>query len=458
MQVSARGRITGFVFREGVMRSRYRLTYTEVGAVIEQPESELANEVVKRLDDETLDMLWQFHGLFNALSEQRQRRGAIDFDSVETRILFDEQKKIHDIVPVQRNVAHRMIEEAMLAANICAARLLEDAAVPALFRNHEPPSGEKLDTLQSFLGPLGLSLDWGKAKNRNADPSPAVFKKLTEDIAERPDRSVIQVMMLRSLTQAKYEAENKGHFGLAYESYAHFTSPIRRYPDLLVHRAIRYLIRKGGNEHADNPGKLPRLAKKDILPYGTPDMVTLGEHCSMAERRADDATRDVVKWLKCQYMEQHLGEVFEGLVSGVANFGLFIELNDLYIEGMVHVANLGNDYFHYDQVTHALVGESSGQRYRLGDAVEVRVAGVLTEDRKIDLELVKAHRSSARKPSSARKAKGRGGSSGAGGGSGVREALRKGKIPADGKSSTKKKPARRKASAKKPARRPKAGR
>ncbi|MGB1220470.1 MAG: ribonuclease R, partial [Alcanivoracaceae bacterium] len=462
MQISARGRITGFVFREGVMRSRYRLTYTEVGAVIEQPESKLAAEVTARLDDEALDMLWQFHELFGALSEQRQRRGAIDFDSVETRILYDDNKKIRDIVPVERNVAHRMIEEAMLAANICAARLLEDAQVPALFRNHEPPSGEKLETLQSFLGPLGLSLDWGRAKNKNADPSPAVFKQLTEQIADRPDRSVIQVMMLRSLTQAKYEAENKGHFGLAYESYAHFTSPIRRYPDLLVHRAIRYLIRKGSNEHADNPGKLPRLAKKDILPYATADMVTLGEHCSMAERRADDATRDVVKWLKCQYMEQHLGDEFEGLVSGVANFGLFIELKNLYIEGMVHVANLGSDYFHYDELSHALVGESSGQRYQLGDAVTVRVAAVLTEDRKIDLELVGVIKAARGARKGGKKGSGKGGAGKADsgkGGRGVRDALRKGKIPGDGKAAPKKKAARRKSAAgKSGGRRSKSGR
>lgn len=425
IQIGPSGRVGKFRFAEGVMRSRHRLTYTQVGALIEEPESSAAQKLVRDLDDETQEMLWHFYGLYSTLREQRDQRGAIDFETVETRILYDDHKKISAIVPVTRNVAHKMIEEAMLTANICAAKLLEKEKLPALFRNHEPPSGDKLETLQAFLGPLGLSLDWPKGK-KTGTPTPTLFRSLTQAIEARPDRSVIQVMMLRSLTQAKYEAENKGHFGLAYQAYAHFTSPIRRYPDLLVHRAIRYLIRQGKSELVDNSGKLPKLSKKQIVPYDTAAMVTLGEHCSMAERRADDASRDVVRWLKCQYMEQHLGDTFEGVVSGVAAFGLFVELQDLYIEGMVHVSSLDSDYYHYDEVRHALVGESSGRKFRLGDEVQVRVAAVNTDDRKIDLQLVQD-----RGPRTG------GGRAGAGKRS-VRAALARGDIPAGkGKSKSK---------------------
>lgn len=403
IQVSASGNITRFQFAEGVMRSRHRLTYTKVGALLEEPESPLAQELNATLADDVIEMLWQFHALYEALREQRDSRGAIDFETIETRILYDDLKKIQAIVPVYRNVAHKMIEEAMLAANICAARLLEKAGVPALFRNHEPPKGEKLDALQQFLGPLGLKIDWGKKKT--AEPSPAVFKQLTEEIATRPDREVIQTMMLRSLTQAKYEAENKGHFGLAYKAYTHFTSPIRRYPDLLVHRALRYLIRSGeGGDHVTNPGKLAKLSKKQILPYQQSDMVALGEHCSMTERRADDATRDVVQWLKCQYMQQHLGDSFSGVISAVTSFGIFVQISDLYIEGLVHISALDADYYHYDAVRHALVGESSQRKFRLGDTVRVQVAAVHIDDRKIDLVLAPDADAPARKSGSVRQA------------------------------------------------------
>jgi ribonuclease R len=387
MQISASGKITKFQFGEGVMRSHHRLTYTQVGALIEQPESPLARDLSKRLDKATQSMLWQYHNLYGALRSQREERGAIDFETTETRIVYDENRKISEIVPVVRNVAHKMIEEAMLAANICAARLLEKSGLPALFRNHEAPKAEKLKALHKFISPLGLKLDWTE---KMGPPTPAAFRSLTTAIANRPDREVIQTVMLRSLTQAKYEAENKGHFGLAYKAYTHFTSPIRRYPDLLVHRAIRYLIRsgEGGNQVVGGPGLVARMrgeAKKHSLPYSAAKMIALGEHCSITERRADEATRDVVQWLKCQYMQQHLGEEFDGVVSGVASFGLFVQIGDLFIEGMVHVANLDSDYYHHDEVRHALVGESSGQSYALGDSVRIRIAAVNIEDRKIDL-------------------------------------------------------------------------
>lgn len=448
MLVSANGRISRFVFREGVMRSRHRLTYNKVGAIIEEPESELATETVKSLDDETLDSVWAFHEMYLALRRRRELRGAIDFESNESRILFDEQSKIRDIVPVQRNVAHVMIEEAMLAANICAARLLEKAELPALYRNHEPPKEERLTNLQQFLGGLGLSIPWSEGPI-----GPQVFQELGETIAERPDRQVIQTMMLRTMSQAKYEAHVKGHFGLAYNAYTHFTSPIRRYPDLLVHRAIRYLIRSGADTpHADNPGGLPAIQRDHILPFSLNDMIAMGEHCSMTERRADDATRDVEQWLKCQYMEDHLGAEFDGVVSGVAAFGLFVQINNLHIDGLVHVANLDSDYYHFDDVNMALVGESSGRRFSLGDAVTVKVAGVHTDDRKIDLELIsstpapgkrggpkpkaaakKGARKGAKKGAGRKKpAAGKGGGD-AGGGS-EREKIARGDIPGDAKS------------------------
>lgn len=274
----------------------------------------------------------------------------------------------------------------MLAANICAARLLEKAQIPALFRNHPPPPVEKLQSLQQFLGGLGLSLNWSE---QDGDPEPRVFQQLGEDIAERPDRDLIQIMMLRSMSQACYEAENHGHFGLAYRAYTHFTSPIRRYPDLLVHRALRYLIRrKDWKEHVQNPGKLSPIRRDAILPWEQHHMVEFGEHCSMTERRADDATRDVEQWLKCQYMEEHVGDEFDGVVAAVTGFGLFVQLSDLYIDGLVHVSNLESDYYHHDEVRHALVGRSSGREFRLGDPVRVQVAAVHVEDRKIDLVMV----------------------------------------------------------------------
>ena len=422
MRISANGRLTGFVFREGVMRSRHRLTYNKVGAIIEEPDSQLAQDTVASLDDESLDMIWSFHEMFLALRKRRAERGAIDFDSDDTRIIYDENQKIQAIVPVTRNVAHIMIEEAMLAANICSAKLLEKSGLPALFRNHEPPKEERLSKLQQFLGGLGLSLGWSVGA-----PKPHVYQDLREQILDRPDRNVIQTMMLRSMTQAKYEAENKGHFGLAYKAYTHFTSPIRRYPDLLVHRAIRFLIRSEGEpNHVDNPGKLPKIPAEKLIPYSQADMVAIGEQCSMTERRADDATRDVVSWLKCQFMESHIGDVFEGVISGVASFGLFIQLNELHIDGLVHVANLDSDYYHFDEVNLTLTGESSGRKFGLGDGVTVRVAAVHTEDRKIDLQLESSTPSGKGRPKGGSKKTGGGNRRG---GNSEREKLAKGDIP-----------------------------
>lgn len=381
MQISAAGRVTQFVFREGVMRSHQRLTYTQVSSFLDEGPN-AANKT--EFSGEVAEQLIAFHELYHALREQREQRGAIDFESHETQVLFDEQLKIKAIIPRTRNVAHMMIEEAMLAANVSAARLLSKSKLPALYRNHEGPKDEKLSGLQQFLAPLGVNLEWdGKSK-----PTPALFQALSKQIAERPDRGLIELVMLRTLKQAKYESECKGHFGLAYEYYTHFTSPIRRYPDLLVHRAIRYLIRQGNSKQVENTHALPEIKANLLLPASAQQVIELGEHCSMTERRADDASRDVEQWLKCQFMEQHIGSTFSGTISGVTGFGLFVEIDDLRIDGLIHIATLGDDYFIYDAQHQLLKGQASGYRFRLGDRVEVRLAAVIVDERKIDLELV----------------------------------------------------------------------
>ena len=393
MVISSSGVIKSYVFREGVMRSQKRLTYTQVAAFLEQPDSDIAQQLAKEMNAPLQKQLQAFKQLFLALRTQREARGAIDFESNETRVLFDDNLKISAIVPQVRNIAHTMIEEAMLAANTCAGKLLHKQKLPALYRNHEGPKTERLMSLKQFLAPLGLALGWdGESK-----PTPDMFQQLSEQLEDRPDRSLIQLVMLRTLSQARYEAENKGHFGLAYGCYTHFTSPIRRYPDLLVHRALRYLIRQNDCKEVENSGKLPAIPRDAILPFNQAQMIELGEHCSMTERRADDASRDVMQWLKCQFMEQHLGEHFAGTISGVAGFGLFVEIDDLRIDGLIHIATLGDDYFRFDPHLQLLQGEASGYRFRLGDRVEVQLAAVVTDERKIDLKLI-SHQPSGKSP------------------------------------------------------------
>lgn len=413
MQISRNGRITGFRFGEGVIRSHGRLTYEQVGALLEAPDSEHAQWMQEHISADIIQMLHHYHALYEKLKERRDERGAMDFDTTETQILYDDEEKIEAIVPLERNVSHRMIEEAMLAANICAAKLVGMAQLPALYRNHEPPKPDKLESLRSYIGPLGLSLDWNE---KQGDVKPAVFLALVERIKQRDDKLLIQVMMLRTMTQAYYGPHNKGHFGLAYKAYAHFTSPIRRYPDLLLHRAIRYVVRQELHpKHVVNLGLLPPLDQQQVLPYTMTEMNHLGEHCSMAERRAEEASRDVEQWLKCQYMEQHLGAEFSGVISGVTGFGLFVQLDDLFIDGLVHIAHLGDDYYHYDDKRQRLVGERSGQQFRLGDKVRVQVAAVHVEDRNIDLLLVNEKQGASPPKASTKKS--------------TRQALAEGKIP-----------------------------
>jgi len=324
--------------------------------MLQEPGGALAREHAALLPH-----LEHLYALFQILVKARARRGAIDFETVETQMIFMDQGKIERIVPVHRNDAHRIIEECMLAANVCASEFLRDHGQPTLYRIHEGPTPEKLEALREFLKGFGLQLGGGD------EPHAQDYAKLLDKVKSRPDEQLLQTVMLRSLQQAVYSPDNVGHFGLAYEAYTHFTSPIRRYPDLLVHRAIKAV-----------------LAARQYQPG---DWHALGGHCSQTERRADDATRDVTAWLKCYYMQDKVGASFTGSVSGVAPFGAFIALDEVYVEGLLHVSELGRDYFRYDAIRHELMGDRTHQRYRLGDRVRVKVARVDLDTTKIDFVL-----------------------------------------------------------------------
>ena len=356
MQISAEGEITAYKFYSAVMRSHARLTYTKVAQMIEQPEGDAAREHAELVPH--INHLYQ---LFKILLDARQVRGAIDFESMETQIIFNDRGKIERIVPVRRNEAHRLIEECMLAANVCASDFLKKRKQPMLYRIHEGPTTEKLTALREFMKGFGLSLSGGDT------PHAKDYAKLLARVKDRPDAQLLQTVMLRSLQQAVYSPDNAGHFGLAYEAYAHFTSPIRRYPDLLVHRGIKAVLKRKRYE----PG----------------DWHALGAHCSRTERRADEATRDVTNWLKCYYMRDKVGESFMGTISGVTAFGAFIALDELYVEGLLHISELGADYYHFDAIKHELMGERTKKRYRLGDRVSVKVVRVDLDTTKIDFVL-----------------------------------------------------------------------
>ena len=387
MEINQQGIVTSSCFYEGVMFSHARLTYNQVGEILEQPESDEGKQLQEDFSD-LLPHLHDLYALYHALQAQRKIRGAIDFETVETRIIFDQDRKIEAIVPTVRNDAHKIIEECMLCANVATAEFLARHKLPTLYRIHDGPTKEKLENVRSFLGEQGLQLMGGET------PSPSDYQQIIAQIQDRPDFSVLQTILLRSMSQAVYGPEEKGHFGLAYEHYAHFTSPIRRYPDLLVHRAIKSVIyaQKNSNEPSFTDVRRPEgldLSKYKYL-YDLEKMLVLGEQCSMAERRADEATRDVNSWLKCEYLQQHLGEVFEGIISGVTGFGFFVELADLYVEGLVHVSALNSDYYQYDAPKHRLIGERTGSRFGLGDKVVVEVTNINLEERKVDLMLVSA--------------------------------------------------------------------
>ena len=358
MQVSADGAIRSYKFYPAVMHSRARLTYTQVWEALSAKAAKLPREM-KAL----LPQLETLYALYHALKRAREARGAIDFDSIEMQLEFDVHGKIVAVMPVVRNDAHRLIEECMLAANVCTAGYLEQHGHPALYRVHEGPTPEKLAALRDFLASCALALPGGDS------PTATDYAKLLIRIKDRPDYALLQTVLLRSLQQAQYRPDNVGHFGLSYEAYAHFTSPIRRYPDLLVHRAIKAV-----------------LAKTQYRPSGA-SWAELGTHCSLTERRADDATRDVENWLKCYFMQDKVGETFGGTISGVTSFGIFVTLDKLNIDGLVHVTELGRDYFHFDAGRHAMIGERSGRVFQLAGRVNVKVARVDLETTKIDFTL-----------------------------------------------------------------------
>lgn len=380
MNISQSGAISRYRFYEAVFQSHARLTYNKVAAILDDEDQE--GEALREEYSELVPSLKNLHALYRLLREARVERGAIDFETTETAIVFNDERKIEKIVPRSRNDAHKIIEECMLAANVATARFLDKHDLPALYRIHEKPSPERLDKLRLFLNELGLSLAGGD------DPSPQDYRDLAEAIKGRPDSDVIQTVMLRSMSRAVYSPQNDGHFGLAYPAYAHFTSPIRRYPDLLVHRAIRSVIRGPRQTNtvlrADGAAVEP---PSKWAPYTFEQMLELGEHCSMTERRADDATRDVEDWLKCEFMSDKLGEVYDGTIASVTQFGIFVRLDEVYVEGLVHVTSLPSDYYHYEPEKHRLKGERSGMSYRLGDGVTVQVARVDLDDRKIDFAL-----------------------------------------------------------------------
>lgn len=380
MTISAAGNISSYSFYQAVMYSHARLTYNKVSDMLTQPDTESGYRLCEQYAH-VLPQLHNLYGLYQLLRKARTERGAIDFETTETKIVFDANRKIEEIVPVQRNEAHKIIEECMLCANVATARFLKKYKLPALYRVHDGPSEERLSAVRLFLAELGLQLGGGDS------PTSADYQALLSQIADRSDANVIQTVMLRSLSQAVYSPEESGHFGLGFASYAHFTSPIRRYPDLIAHRAIKSIV------HGEKPAKdVVKPSKRDPeladYPYDYASMERLGEHTSMAERRADDATRDVMAWLKCEYLSDHVGEEFDGVIAAVVPFGFFVELSGVYIEGLVHVSTLSGDFFHHDAAKHRLIGERTAMSFRLGDEVRVKVVRVGMEDRKIDLELI----------------------------------------------------------------------
>lgn len=373
MQISAKGKLIDYRFYEAVMNSHARLTYTKVAKMLEGDEELRArySTLVPHLED--------LYKLYQALLGARHQRGAIDFETIETKFIFNAMGRIERIEPVVRNDAHKIIEECMILANIAAANFMEKHKEPALYRIHATPSEEKLTSFRTFLSEFGLTLEGG------LKPTTKDYAALLEKVKERHDHELIQTMLLRSLSQAVYHADNIGHFGLALEEYAHFTSPIRRYPDLTLHRGIKYLLAK-------EQGAKRKTTDTGGYHYSFDEMDLLGNHCSMTERRADDATREVADWLKCEYMQDHVGGEFSGVISSVTGFGLFVRLDDLFIDGLVHISTLENDYYQFDAAKQRLIGENSGMQYRLGDKVRIKVEAVHLENKMVDFLLMGSER------------------------------------------------------------------
>ncbi|MGE8320440.1 MAG: ribonuclease R [Comamonas sp.] len=401
MVIDASGAIQAYQFYPAVMHSHARFTYTEVAAILANTRGLEASKRQERVQD-----LLNLHDVYKALLTQRSQRGAVDFETTETQIVCDDNGRIEKIVPRTRNEAHRLIEEAMLAANVCSADFIEQGGQPGLYRVHEGPTPEKQDILRSYLKAMGVGM------SISDDPKPGEFQAIAQATKERPDAQQIHTMLLRSMQQAIYTPINSGHFGLAYEAYTHFTSPIRRYPDLLVHRVIKSILQNKRYElpALPTPGEAEAKLAKRLAARGngkgngaeakrqTPQAGRLsrdvqaweaaGLHCSANERRADEASRDVEAWLKCKYMREHLGEEYSGVVTAVTTFGLFVTLDELYVEGLVHITELGGEYFRFDEVRQELRGERTGIRYSIATRVQVQVSRVDLDGRKIDFRLV----------------------------------------------------------------------
>ena len=396
MFVTDEGHVEAYQFYPALMWSHARFTYTEVAAILGNTRGP---EAVKRKD--RVGDLLNLHGVYQSLLKSRQKRGAVDFETTETQIICDENGRIEKIAPRTRNVAHRVIEEAMLAANVCSADYIAQSKHPGLFRVHEGPTPEKKEILQNYLKATGLGM------SISDDPSPGEFQAIAEATKDRPDAQQIHSMLLRSMQQAIYTPTNSGHFGLAYGAYTHFTSPIRRYPDLLVHRVIKAILEKTryqlpvlptpGEAHA----KLARrLEKSNAARAGNAKQIpkktnaegmawlAAGLHCSANERRADEASRDVEAWLKCKYMKEHLGEEYSGVVTAATSFGIFVTLDEMYVEGLVHITELGGEYFRFDEARQELRGERTGIRYAIGTRVRIQVSRVDLDGRKIDFRLI----------------------------------------------------------------------
>ncbi|MDC2825519.1 ribonuclease R [Rodentibacter pneumotropicus] len=373
MQISAKGKLTSYRFYEAVMNSHARLTYTKVAKILE------GDREIRERYYPLVPHLEELYHLYQALLSGRHQHGAIDFETIESKFIFNAMGRIERIEPVIRNDAHKIIEECMILANIAAANFMEKHNEPALYRIHATPSEEKLTSFRAFLSEFGLTLEGG------LKPTTKDYAELLEKVKARPDHELIQTMLLRSLSQAVYNADNIGHFGLALEQYAHFTSPIRRYPDLTLHRGIKYLLAK-------EQGVKRKTTDSGGYHYSFDEMDLLGDHCSMTERRADDATREVADWLKSEYMQDHVGNEFNGVISSVTGFGLFVRLDDLFIDGLVHISTLENDYYQFDATRQRLIGENSGMQYRLGDKVRIRVEAVHLEQKMIDFSLVGSER------------------------------------------------------------------
>ena len=396
MMVNASGDVEAYQFYPAVMFSHARFTYTEVAAILSNTRGPEAAKRKDRIDD-----LINLHDVYGALLKARHVRGAVDFETTETQIVCDESGRIDKIVPRVRNDAHKLIEEAMLAANVCSADFILQSKHPGLFRVHEGPSAMKIDVLRGYLKATGVGLTVGD------NPKPAEFQAIAEATKERPDAQQIHSMLLRSMSQAVYTPDNNGHFGLAFEAYTHFTSPIRRYPDLLVHRVIKAILTKRkytlpalptpGEAHAKLARRLAsrvREPENKLIEKVKPSIdlqawEAAGLHCSANERRADEASRDVEAWLKCKYMREHLGEEYGGVVTSATSFGLFVTLDAMYVEGLVHITELGGEYFRFDEMRQELRGERTGIRYGIGSRVRIQVSRVDLDGRKIDFRLVR---------------------------------------------------------------------